>query len=205
MKIIQLEQGSSEWLHWRKNKITGTSASVIMGNNPWKNTRQLWDELLGFTPPQEKNAAMQRGNDLEPKARMIFEEMMGMEFPPIVCESDQYDWMAASLDGWNEDNKAILEIKCPNERTHKEALDGIVPIYYLDQCQHAFCVTEGVICYYVSYRPEHEKQIAVVEIKPNLDYIEQMKDKEKDFYENYLFSIIPTPPPEPFKFVAKCK
>lgn len=202
MKIIELQQGSDAWKKWRQTKITGTAASVIMGNNPWKTRLDLWNELLGITPPQEMNEKMQRGNNLEPKARMIFEEIMGMEFPPIVCESDEYDFMGASLDGWNEDNKAVLEIKCPSERTHKEAIDGIVPQYYIDQCQHALIVTGGVICYYVSYRPEHDKQIAVVEIKPKPEYMIQIIEKEKDFYENNLFSTIPTPP-ETWEF--KCK
>ena len=129
---------------------------------------------------------MQRGHDLEPIARDLFIEQSGITFEPIVAESDEFPWMGASLDGWNEDNKAILEIKCPSDRSHNDALLGIVAEYYVDQCQHALGVTGGDICYYVSYHPEHSNKLAVVEIKPDVDYIKQIIEVERKFYEENL-------------------
>lgn len=34
MKEIKLEQGTPEWLAWRRTVITATDASIILGNNP---------------------------------------------------------------------------------------------------------------------------------------------------------------------------
>ena len=187
MKIVSHEQGSAEWLNWRRSKITATSASIIMGHNPWSTKLDLWNEMLGITPPKEKNAAMERGNTLEPEARALFIKETGIDMVPIVCESEAYPWMAASLDGWNAEHQAILEIKSPGEKTHLMSINGEIPIYYSDQLHHQCGVTKGQIAYYMSYRPEYKKQpYAIVEARPDWDYIERMIDAERIFYEEYL-------------------
>lgn len=196
MKIIDLPQGTDLWREWRKSKITATSAAILMNNNPWRDALDLWEEMLEIKPPQELNAAMARGSELEPIARKLFEEQSGMAFIPIVCESSDHSWMAASLDGWNDDNQAILEIKCPNEKTHQMAIDGIIPIYYRDQIMHQFGCTKALICYYVSYRPEHEKKLAVIEVKPDVGYINHMIDVEQKFYKKNICGF---KPPERWK------
>lgn len=202
MKIIEIEggQGSPAWHSWRSCHITATNASVLMGNNPWESPIQLFEEKLGISAPKEENDAMRRGSQLEGAARMLFEEMMGIEFPPICCEHSDHSWMGASLDGWNEDNKIVLEIKSPGERTHKEAIDGIVPRYYEDQVQHQLACTGGVVAYYVSYRPEHKRNIAVVEIKPDYEYINHLIEIEKTFYYENLCQF---KPPTIWKFQPK--
>ena len=188
MKIIDIPggQGSPAWLQWRLSKITGTAASVLMGHNPFKSASELWDEMMGMVPPMVSNAAMERGTRLEPEARELFCKTIGLEFVPIVCESDENPWQGSSLDGWCESENAILEIKCGSERLHNEAINGIVPLYYRDQVQHCLAVTGARICYYVSYRPEHEQKLAVVEIKTCRDAMDAITSVERDFYFNNL-------------------
>ncbi len=190
MKIIKLFQGSDEWKQWRKSRITATSAGGLMMHNFWKTPLDLYKEMLEMVPPQETNAAMQRGSDMEPIARSLFIEMTGLEMEPIVCESDEHFWMAASLDGWNEENKAILEIKCPNEKTHLLALSGDMPDYYRDQIMHQLAVTGGAICYYMSYRPEHEQKVAIVQVKPNPEYMAELIEVEKKFYYENICEMV---------------
>lgn len=200
MKIISLDQGTTEWLKWRQDKITATAASVLTGHNPWQTSLDLWNDMQGISPPKESNPAMKRGTELEPVARKLFEEQSGLEFIPICCESDENPWQAASLDGWNEENKIILEIKCPGEITHQAAVNGIVPDYYRDQIMHQFAVTGAIKAFYVSYRPEHTQKLAVVEVKPDLEYINTITEIEKEFYfKNY----VPFVPPDVWKFKRK--
>ena len=40
------------------------------------------------------------------------------------------NWMIASLDGIDIDNKTLVEIKCPGEIDHSCAMDGQVPEKY---------------------------------------------------------------------------
>jgi len=195
MKIIEgLEQGSDEWKSWRKTKITATSAAILMGNNPWNKPIDLYNEIFGLIPPKESNAAMARGTALEPEARQAFIDKMGIDMIPIVCEHEEYPWMAASLDGWNEDNKAILECKAPNEKTHFMAIEGNIPEYYRDQIIHQLAVTGGKVCYYVSYRPEYKINLAIVEVYPNIGYMQTMIETEKQFYEECMLTMTPPKP-----------
>ncbi len=46
MKIIDLEQGTPEWLEWRKNGIGSSDIATIMGANPYQTPYQLWEENL---------------------------------------------------------------------------------------------------------------------------------------------------------------
>ena len=66
MKTIELEQGSNEWLSWRRTVITATDCSCIMGNNPWTTEYKCWQRKLELIPEQTSNYAMERGKRLEP-------------------------------------------------------------------------------------------------------------------------------------------
>src|ERR1700722_13914293 len=170
MKIINLQQGSKEWLDYRKSKVMATDVPVILGSNPWKTTLELWEEKLDFRPPTQLNDAMRRGQELEPEARKLACELIGIEFEPCVCESSEYPWLAESLDGLSKCGRYILEIKCPKEATHIDAINGIVPPYYTDQKQDQLLVTGAEMCYYFSYRPViKNKEYAIIEVYPDLE------------------------------------
>lgn len=184
MAIIEgLDQGTEKWLEYRRSKIMATSAAVILENNPFKTPLELWEEMLLMRPSPVINDAMKRGSDLEPIARELACKEIGIQFEPCVFESDKNSWQAASLDGLSPCGKYILEIKSPNEKTHLMAINGEVPSYYLDQVQHQLACTKAEKAYYFSYRPEHEKTYAIVEIDPDHEYHNFMIEKEHEFYK----------------------
>ena len=110
---------------------------------------------------------------MEPEARKLASELIGIDFDPCVYESSRFPWLAASLDGYTYPTNTdgyILEIKCPKEFTHLDAYDVNIPLYYLDQIQHQLLVTQAEICYYFSYRPEYKDQpYVIMEIYPNFE------------------------------------
>jgi putative phage-type endonuclease len=189
MAIVKgLEQGSPEWHKYRSDHVMGTDIPIILGSNPWKTKLELWEEKLGMRPPQEINDAMRRGQELEPIARKLASELIGVEFEPVVYESFLYPWLAASLDGYiypeNTDGY-ILEIKCPKESTHLEAINGFIPEYYADQIQTQLLVTQAEMSYYFSYRPEYiEKPYSIIEVYPNFEKHIEILAKSKEFYMN---------------------
>ena len=194
MLKIDLIQGSQEWLSYRMSKIMATDAGVILDVNPFKSLENLYEEKLGLTQNIKTNPAMQRGHDLEPVARELFSHNIGIEMTPCVCENNTNSWMAASLDGLSSCDKYILEIKCPNEDTHKLAINGQVKPYYYAQCQHQLAVTEAEILYYFSYRPEYTSNpFAVIEFIPDEKYIQNMIKLEKKFW----FDLCQMTPPNP--------
>lgn len=183
MKIIPLKQGSDAWLEYRKNHIMATDASIIMCKNPWETPKDLWESKLSITPPKEINAAMLRGQDLEPSAREIACCEIGIDFLPCVVESDENPWQAASLDGLSTGGDVILEIKCPNNATHDFSVrEQGIHNYYMCQMQHQMSVTGAFKAYYFSYRPEHETPFVIIEVLPDAEFIAEMVEAEKRFY-----------------------
>lgn len=142
---VDLVQRSDSWRAWRQGKITGSMIGIIAGQNPWQSPLDLWKRELGITPPIEINADMQRGIDLEDEARAWFEKEVARLFPAECYQHDDYPWAAASLDGFNEDLSAVLEIKCPR------IIDDKIPDHYKPQLQWGMYVSGADIAYYVSW------------------------------------------------------
>ena len=107
MKEIKLEQGSPEWLAWRKTVITATDASIILGNNPWDTPYTCWQRKLGLIEEKKSNEAMERGKRLEPEARAQFMDHYGIYMEPRVVESTNCTkWLP------EERSPSIIRIKC---------------------------------------------------------------------------------------------
>src|SRR5277367_1721436 len=94
MKFHNLEQNTPEWLEFRRTHIGASDAPIIMLGNKEALLKKKIEGKESF-----KTKAMQRGHDLEPMGRMMFEEGRGAEFPPAVITHDVLQWMSASLDG----------------------------------------------------------------------------------------------------------
>ena len=179
MKLLDLEQGSQTWLEARQQKITATDASIITGVNPWCNPYILWKRKLGLEPPQPITPAMERGMRMEDEARRAFEEYTNIKVKPVVVESADKSWMMASLDGLDASRKHQVEIKCPNPATHAMAKAKQVPKYYEAQIQHQLAVTGLEWSYYFSY---DGSEGAIVEVERDQAFIDEMIEKEEDFF-----------------------
>lgn len=187
MKILELEQGSDAWHLWRRTIITATDASVVLDKNPYTDIHELWQTKLGMIPAIESNAAMQRGVALEPEAREKACKELGIAFHPACVQCEEFPFMGASLDGLSECQNFIMEIKCPNAATHTFALEGGIHNYYYAQMQHQLAITQAELCYYVSYRPEHEAQpLKIIEVRPEPDYITDMIHAEEKFWRENM-------------------
>ena len=185
--IRHLEQGTQDWLDLRKKKITATDASVIMGASHWKTRLQLYHEKLSDAPPTPPNERMQRGTNLEPIARDLFNLQTGWNMQPAILVKD---WMMASLDGRDEDSGSIVEIKCPGERDHAIAVSGKVPDHYFPQLQHQMYVSGVRLMYYFSF---DGMEGVMVKIKRDEEYIKNMVEEEYKFYQ----CVLNKTPPEP--------
>lgn len=184
--IDYLEQGTPEWLKLRKTKITATDASTIMGVNPWKTKEQLYKEKLSDENNTFTNEAMERGIELEPIARELFEIKTGIEMTPQIFVKD---WAMASLDGISFCGQYVLEIKCPGPRDHAIAVAGNIPDHYYPQLQHQMYVTNVQLAYYFSFDGADG---VIVKVKRNEEYIEKMIEEELKFYQ----CLINKTPPE---------
>lgn len=194
MKIIEFEggQGSEAWLSWRKKVITATDAPIILGLNNFKDMHQLWLEKLGFVEPEPVNDFMTRGQALEPVARNLLGQLLGIYFKPIVIESDEYPWMGASLDGFNFNKDCICEIKCMKLSKHLQVSEDTIDPCHYAQMQHQLACTNASFCYYASYHPDAPDPLTIVEIIPDEEYIKNMIKKEKEFFFETMCNMEPT-------------
>jgi|SRR5690606_10192536 len=179
----KIEVGSQEWLEIRKNYITATDLPVIMGISPWKSPQELYEEKIGECPPAPSNAWMDRGIELEPEARHIFETRFATLVDPQWVVSPEIEWAAASLDGWDGGN-TLVEIKCPGKKNHDIAKKGEIPNYYYPQIQWQMMVTMQQKAWYVSYRPEDINHFVAMPVKRDQAYIDEMIEKAAEFYES---------------------
>lgn len=139
--IVQLAQGSPEWLEYRRTRRNASESAAVLGVSPWTTPYQLWLQKTGKAECKA-TPAMQRGTDLEPSARVAYEAQTGLVMQPLVLQAGDY---SASLDGMTLEGDLILEIKCPVRGTRsdlwQEVMAGNVPEHYLIQVQHQLMVT----------------------------------------------------------------
>ena len=150
-----MDQQSTEWHKWRRDGIGASESAVVAGISPYKTAFQLWEEKTGRAADgTEIHWGIKRGLELEPKARALFELEFGLDMEPVCREHESLPWLRASLDGWNEEERAVLEIKCPGKKVHQEAMTGIIPEHYLYQLAHQITVMDAKKVYYYSYDGE---------------------------------------------------
>jgi putative phage-type endonuclease len=181
LNTIPLEQGSQNWLDYRKTRIGASDAASIMGVG-FSTPLQLWKEKLGLVT-KEVTSRMQRGTDLEPLAREAFIKEMGLFVAPAVLESKEHSWMFASVDGLSYDGKTLVEIKCPNQKDHALALEGKIPEKYFPQLQHQMLVLNLEMMYYFSF---DGNQGARVLVYADSEYQRTLIAKERDFYKKLI-------------------
>lgn len=139
--IIELEQGTPEWIEWRHRGIGASDAPTIMGENPWKSSKELLQEKRGPARDSNKNEAMTRGTLLEPQARKFYIARTGNDVKPACLQSRQYSWLRASVDGISSSGNAIVEIKCGESVYKHTSRNRCAPDYYYGQLQHLLAVS----------------------------------------------------------------
>ncbi len=179
-EIVDLQQGTPEWLDFRKKHIGASDAPIIMNESPWKTKNKLWKEKLGLENGSFSNRAMERGIRLEPKARQRYMEMVEVEVFPAVVRSLENDFMMASYDGLSKDCKKIAEIKCPGKKDHELAKNGIVPQKYRYQLvQQMYLVKVDSIDYF-SYNDDDD--VALVPVRYEEIMGTSLLNEEKKFW-----------------------
>lgn len=149
-RIPKAEHGSQEWLNQRyqddegNRRISASVAGVLYGVHPFVKPDTYAAELLsGVAPtPIEPNAAMETGNRLEDTIIQWAGDRMGVKFDTpqeLFCYSNNAGAnMIATLDGWNEDTKHILEVK-----TTSREYSGTLPDYWRLQGVHQYICADA--------------------------------------------------------------
>ena len=169
MIILDVEQGTEEWLQARLGVPTASNYSKIItstGKPSAQADKYINDlvaqKLTGQIPEMFKSDAMQRGNDLEPQARAYYEFMTDNVVEEVGLILN-YDGAGCSPDGLIGDDGGI-EIKCPLGATHVSYLRANkLPTEYVQQVQGCMYITGRSWWDFVSFHPDMESMIIRVE------------------------------------------
>lgn len=183
MIIKDIEQGSQEWKELRTHSIGASDIAAIMDKDPYCTPLQKWEEKV-FGKEREVTSAMERGRSLEPIVRDWFSDNF-MSVKPIVAQSQSFDWMIASLDGYSDKphpvshEHVIVEIKCCNKEYYAQIAENRIPDHYNLQMQWQMMVTNLSSCHLIAYDGERPN-VVIVHRNPALQ--EKMVQAAKEFY-----------------------
>lgn len=174
----------SQWLEWRRNGLGASDAPVVMGVSPFKSRDALRKEKLFGITTQKETPAMRRGKELESEALRFFMGETGVFLEEQKCyEHPERPWMRCTVDGINEEEGILVEVKVP-----KGDLYDSIPRAYYPQCQHQIDVVKAVLgahgrnlkkTYLVSYNETGGKTL---EVSYDTDYIKTLVEKETEFW-----------------------
>lgn len=180
-KIVTIDQGTDEWLAWRRGGIGGSDAAVIMGHDRFKSLDTLAEEKCAMIEDDDGGALAADGHELEPVARRHYVQEVGVDVRPCCLQSTQEDWLRVSLDGLSFDGMRVVEIKCGERNYDRVSQYGEVPPWHYAQLQHALAVTGLAQIDYWCYRPELGGMLLPVE--RDEEYIGKLLQAEQRFWE----------------------
>lgn len=188
-----------KWLDWRREGIGGSDAPVIMEKSPFKKKVELWNEKVNGIYSTKLSVAMQHGKDKEEEALVECENLLGISlFKMDYVKHQTIPWLRGNLDGIDIDEEIIVEVKNPysNPDDHISAINKIVPEKYYPQCMHYFLLKPKVqkVLYFSRYKGNN----AIVEIKRDQNYLDELFEKEQQFWDSVQKKI---PPKEAEEFV----
>ena len=179
MIILDVEQGSAEWLAARMAIVTGTGYGSILTPGTLKPSasivpymaKLLAEYVTGEQQEKFSTADTERGTEMEPVACRMYEAMTGniIEHVGMVYRDEARD-RACSPDGLVMDRAKGLEIKCPQLKTHiGYVLKNALPNDYKLQvhgCMYACNVDEWD---FMSFHPNFRPLLLTIERDPKID------------------------------------
>lgn len=162
MKIIQCDQGSTEWLQLRSGLPTSSHFSQIVtptgksskSSEPLMLTL-LAERLMGHPVAEHVSFYMKRGSELEIDAVRFYRLQTDSDTIPVGLILNDAGTIGTSPDQLVGDD-GLLEIKCPSEHVHMAYLlttQGAANAYKC-QVQGQLWITGRQFCDVLSYHPE---------------------------------------------------
>ncbi len=182
-----MDQGSAEWLAWRRQGIGSSDVPAIVGVCPYRTREDVLLDKLGKGKPVTVNPAMQLGTKWEPAARALHYFETGLEMLPAELVHPEFDYLRASLDGYLSDDH-FLEIKYIGEKNFDKILETPFPLeHHWAQIQHQHLVTGLKWCKYIPYTLNEAKtkieRIQYVDVVRDDAYCEQLVVELTKFWE----------------------
>lgn len=169
MPLIEVEQGSAEWLQMRIGCVTGSRVAHVMAKLKRKDgeaqcrqdykTQIACEILTGRAAENYVSTAMEWGIENEIFARGVYEVEVGAIDQVGFAVHPQIGRFGASPDGLVGAD-GLVEFKCPNTATHIDyIIQGVIPPEYQWQMLAEMACSERQWCDFVSYDPRLPKRL----------------------------------------------
>ena len=181
-----IEQRTDEWFAQRLGKVTASRVADVIaktktGPSASRDnyaTQLVLERLTNAKGEFFTNAAMQWGTDTEPMARQAYELKRNVFVDEVgFIDHPTIDMSGASPDGL-VDKKGLVEIKCPESKTHMEYLmTGKPPAKYIPQMMWQMACTGREWCDFVSFDPRFpiNLQIFVIKVEYDPTYVRMLE------------------------------
>jgi putative phage-type endonuclease len=181
-----IEQRTDEWFAQRLGKVTASRVGDVIaktktGPSASRDnyaTQLVLERLTNAKGEFFTNAAMQWGTETEPMARQAYELKRGVFVDEVgFIDHPTIDMSGASPDGL-VDKTGLVEIKCPESKTHMEYLmSGKPPAKYIPQMMWQMACTGREWCDFVSFDPRFPTnlQILVVKVEYDPTYVKMLE------------------------------
>ena len=192
MKLEKIPfNNKNEWLELRRMGIGGSDAAILAGDNKYSTPYTLWLDKLGKQKPFEGNEATRQGTDLEEYVAKRFTDLTGKKVHKVnfILRNPDYDFALANVDRMVTGENAGLECKTMNPIRYNRIEEGEFPISYYAQCQHYMAVT-GADKWYLAILV-FGKDFIVHEIERDEEYIKELMEFEKSFWNENVLKEIP--------------
>lgn len=207
MKVINLAQGSPEWLTWRKGGLTASDAAVLLGVSDKKTIWRLWMEKTGrvVEPDISRNPNIRRGKRMESVARDRLEAELNLgPLLPVCVEWEKNPLFRASLDGVDEGGRPT-ELKSPSEKVWNDILENaensVAYRRYVPQVQEQLLVIEAAEGILAFLSPDGTTCRHFVIVRDDEMIQKIIEAGERFWAEQFVPDKEPTPDPERDLFV----
>ena len=199
MKIVC--KNEQEWLEARKGKITSTLASAILGLNPYMNSLEAWEILVGIREPKDisNKDSVKYGKEAEDPIRQLYllnhpsYELIENDKYCLYVD-DEYPFLAASGDGMysNGDIKGTIEVKTTeilSSYQRETWKDGIPNNYFVQSLAEMRCMDTNEVTLIAELKYSavsvwrKEYYIKRDDVKEDIDYLVK---ELVDFYNKYV-------------------
>lgn len=146
MNVLDVVQGSDQWLALRKDFFTASEAPAMMGASKYMTRDQLLKEKatgVGEEVTPHLQALFDRGHEVEAAIRLHIEEMLGEELYPATATRMVDDLpLLASFDGLTMDEDDAMECKLLNEELATQVEQGQVPDSHVWQLEQQMLIAD---------------------------------------------------------------
>ena len=201
MPLVDVEQGTAEWLVMRIGCVTASRMNDVMAKLKKKDAEAqarkdykaeiICEMLTGRAAEHYVSPAMEWGLENEIFARNAYEVEVAPTEPGGFALHASIPRFGASPDGLVGDF-GLVEFKCPTTATHLDYIaNGVVPEEYHWQMYAQMSCAERLWCDFVSFDPRLPKkfQLFIRRLDRDSDKVKEMEDEVMKFLQEAVDAV----------------